>query len=176
MNKPVKIENQHPLFIEVELDGEKQLGVNARDLHTILEVKTDFSDWIKRRIKQCGFEENFDYVKVLKKEELSKSGQWVNEYIVSVDMTKHLGMMERNHKGHEIRRYYIEQEKIARNISQSIQVEIGKAMQYIEQFTHSLSDAARFLCVGGKQTKPKLLRELDELIQKAQPCLNTYDD
>ena len=66
MNAIVKIENQTP-FIEVELNGKVQLGVNARDLHKMLEVKTDFSDWIKRRIKQCGFEENFDFIKLLKK-------------------------------------------------------------------------------------------------------------
>lgn len=41
MNAIVKIENQTP-FIEVELNGKVQLGVNARDLHKMLEVKTDF--------------------------------------------------------------------------------------------------------------------------------------
>ena len=96
MNAIVKIENQTP-FIEVELNGKVQLGVNARDLHKMLEVKTDFSDWIKRRIKQCGFEENFDFIKLLKRGAF-KTGQNLIEYIISVDMTKHLGMMERNKK------------------------------------------------------------------------------
>ena len=49
-------------------------------------------------------------------------------------------------------------------------------MQHIEQFSNSLSDAARFLCVGGKQTKPKLLKELDGLLHQVQPYLNSYDD
>lgn len=171
MNAIVKIENQTP-FIEVELNGKVQLGVNARDLHKMLEVKTDFSDWIKRRIKQCGFEENFDFIKLLKKEELSKTGQNLIEYIISVDMTKHLGMMERNKKGHEIRKYYIEQEELARQLKDGLQVRIGKLSAQLDTITESLSGAASFLSIHGKQTKPAMLKELDQLIKEAQPCLN----
>jgi anti-repressor protein len=170
MNAIVNIENQTP-FIEVELNGKIQLGVNARDLHKMLEVKTDFSDWIKRRIKQCKFEENFDYTLVLKKEEQVSGAKYLNEYIISVDMTKHLGMMERNEKGHEIRKYFIEQEELARHLKDGLQVRIGQLSAQVEMITQSLSEAGRFLSVNGKQTKPALLKELDDLIKEAQPGL-----
>ena len=175
MNAIVKIENQTP-FIEVELNGKIQLGVNARDLHKMLEIKTDFSDWIKRRIKQCGFEENFDYTLVLKKEEQVSGAKYLNEYIISVDMTKHLGMMERNKKGHEIRKYYIEQEELARQLKDGLQVRIGKLSAQLELITQSLSGAASFLSIHGKQTKPAMLKELDELIKDAQPSLDFKED
>lgn len=174
MNAIVKIENQTP-FVEVELNGKLQLGVNARDLHKMLDVKSDFSHWINRRIKQCGFEENYDFIKVVKKDELSKTGQWITEYIISVDMTKHLGMMERNDKGHEIRKYYIEQEKIARDAFAGLQLEIGKLTLLADQWTETLSNAGRILNIGGKQIKPKILKKLDELIKKAQHKLD-FDD
>lgn len=175
MNAIVNIENQTP-FIEVELNGKIQLGVNARDLHKMLEVKTDFSDWIKRRIKQCKFEENFDYVVILKKEENLKGGRPVTDYIISVDMTKHLGMMERNEKGHEIRKYFIEQEEMARHLKDGLQVRIGQLSAQVEMITQSLSEAGRFLSVNGKQTKPALLKELDDLIKEAQPELKLEGD
>lgn len=162
-------------FEEVELNGEKQLGVNARDLHTMLEVKADFSHWIKRRINQCKFEENFDYIVFVKKDENLKGGRPTTEYILSVDMVKHLGMMERNDKGHEIRKYYIEQEKIARDALNGIQLEIGKLSILAEQWTETLSNAGRILSVGGKQVKPKILKKLDELINKTQHKLD-FDD
>ena len=171
MNAIVKIEGQAP-FVEVELNGKVQLGVNARELHNMLEVKTDFSDWIKRRIKQCKFEENFDYVVILKKEENLKGGRPATEYIISVDMTKHLGMVERNDKGHEIRKYYIEQEEIARHLKDGLQVRIGKLSAAVEFITQSLSGAASFLSIHGKQTKPAMLKELDDLIMEAQPSLD----
>lgn|GEM_PF-567228 len=175
MNAIVKIENQTP-FVEVELNGKVQLGVNARDLHKMLESKQDFSTWIKRRITQCKFEENFDYIKLHQKVELSKTGQTSIEYIVSVDMTKHLGMMERNDKGHEIRKYYIEQEELARQLKDGLQARIGKITAQVEMITQSLSEAGRFLSVHGKQTKPALLKELDELIKEAQPTLDFDQD
>ena len=175
MNMMVSHEKQTP-FIEVELNGKVQLGVNARDLHKMLDVKSDFSHWINRRIKQCGFEENYDFIKVVKKDELSKTGQWITEYIISVDMTKHLGMMERNKKGHEIRKYYIEQEELARQLKDGLQVRIGKLSAQIELITQCLSEAVRFLSVEGKQTKPAMLKELDELVREAQPRLDFKED
>lgn len=175
MNAIVKIENQTP-FVEVELNGKVQLGVNARDLHKMLESKQDFSTWIKRRITQCNFEENFDYVKLHQKVELSKTGQTSIEYIISVDMTKHLGMMERNGKGHEIRKYYIEQEELARQMQSGLQVQIAKLWLEIEQMTNALSACGRFLSVNGKQTKPAMLKELDELIKEVQPSLNLENE
>ncbi|WP_315077090.1 antA/AntB antirepressor family protein [Acinetobacter guillouiae] len=171
MNAIVKIENQTP-FIEVKLNGKNQFGVNARDLYKMLDVKSDFSHWINRRIKQCGFEENYDFIKVVKKDELSKTGQWITEYIISVDMTKHLGMMERNEKGHEIRKYYIEQEELARQLKDGLQIRIGKLSAQVDLITQCLSEAGRFLCVNGKQTKPAMLKELDDLIEQAQPSLD----
>ena len=175
MNAIVKIENHAP-FVEVELNGKVQLGVNARDLHKMLEVKAEFSHWIKRRIAQCKFEENFDYMVIVKKDENSKGGRPTTEYIISVDMTKHLGMMERNEKGHEIRKYYIEQEELARQLKDGLQVRIGKLSAQVELITQCLSEAGRFLSVEGKQTKPAMLKELDELIKEAQPSLDFDQD
>ncbi len=87
-------------------------------------------------------------------------------------MTKHLGMMERNKKGHEIRKYYIEQEELARQLKDGLQVRIGKLSAQIDLITKSLSEAASFLAVNGKKTKPAMLKELDDLINEAQPSLD----
>lgn len=91
-------------------------------------------------------------------------------------MTKHLGMMERNKKGHEIRKYYIEQEELARQLKDGLQVRIGKLSAQLELITQSLSGAASFLSIHGKQTKPAMLKELDDLIKEAQPSLDFDED
>ena len=175
MSTVLKIED-HPQFINVELNGKNQLGVNARDLHKMLEVKAEFSHWIKRRIKQCKFEENFDYTSFVKKDVREIGATHRTEYIISVDMTKHLGMMERNEKGHEIRKYYIEQEELARKLKDGLQAQIAKISVQVEIITQSLSEAGRFLSVNGKQTKPALIKELDDLIEQVQPSLDFKDD
>ena len=43
------------------LDGGNQ-GINARDVHRLLKVGRDYSNWIKARIKQAGFIENQDFL------------------------------------------------------------------------------------------------------------------
>lgn len=174
MNAIVKIENQTP-FIEVELNGKVQLGVNARDMHHWLESKQDFSKWIKRRIAKYGFIENRDYLTVQVVEQVPHQGgirsASMLEYHLSVDMAKELSMVECTDRGREVRLYYIEQEEIARNLKDGLQVRIGKLSAQIDQITQCLSEAGRFLSINGKQTKPQMLKKLDELIKEAQPSL-----
>jgi anti-repressor protein len=102
MNELMKIE-------EVELDGQEIKTVNARDLHSFLEVPTRFNDWIKRRIEDFDFMEGADFV-VLKNE-------YVTEYHLTLDMAKELSMVERNKKGKQARQYFIECERRAKSLN-----------------------------------------------------------
>jgi anti-repressor protein len=90
--------------------------VNARELHTFLELGRDFSNWIKARIAQYGFEEGEDFMCVENlsspKRASSKSRtQKVKDYFLTLDMAKELAMVERNEKGKQARRYFIDCEK-----------------------------------------------------------------
>ena len=51
----------------VEIAGNQIRAVDARELHTFLEVGRDFSNWIKDRIDQGMFSEGKDYVLTLTK-------------------------------------------------------------------------------------------------------------
>lgn len=73
--------------------------MNARDLHTFLELGKDFSNWIKDRIVQYGFVENIDYVVFAKIGENPRGGRPTKDYFLSLDMAKELSMVERNEKG-----------------------------------------------------------------------------
>lgn len=76
---------------------------NARELHTYLEVKTVFHDWIKRRIETYGFSQDIDYSVLISEHGPLKT----IEYFVTLDMAKQLAMVERTDKGREARRYFI---------------------------------------------------------------------
>lgn len=54
------IENE--LLPIYENDNKERL-VNARELHTKLESKQEFANWIKNRIKKYEFIENIDFIK-----------------------------------------------------------------------------------------------------------------
>ncbi|AQX20213.1 antA/AntB antirepressor family protein [Bartonella sp. WD16.2] len=85
--------------------------VSARELHAFLEITSKFADWIKNRIKECNFRENIDFVTLSKN--LEKGGK-TKEYHITLDMGKHLAMIERNEKGHQARQYFIECERKAK--------------------------------------------------------------
>ena len=90
-------------------------AVNARDLHEVLESDTKFSDWIKRRLDETDAILNADYMIVSQKRETiteyGKKASIITEYILTTDIAKEIAMLERNEKGKQVRRYFIEVEK-----------------------------------------------------------------
>ncbi|EEX6412230.1 phage antirepressor Ant [Escherichia coli] len=107
-----------PVF-EGTISNEPTLLVNARDLHGFLEVGKDY--WIRARLNEYGFVENLDYI--LFSPNLAKTpGRRRKDYHLTLDTAKELAMVERNEKGRQIRRYFIECEKKLRNI-QPVQAE-----------------------------------------------------
>lgn len=89
--------------------------VNARDLHSFLEVGKDFSNWIKDRIEAYAFTDGQDFVKTVSaKTGENLGGRPRSDYHLSLDMAKELAMVERNDKGKQARQYFIECERRAR--------------------------------------------------------------
>ena len=86
-------------------------AVNARDLHSFLESKQDFSTWIKNRIDKYDLVENVDYAVFHKFMENPNGGRPQIEYALTVDAAKELSMVEGNEKGKQARRYFIECER-----------------------------------------------------------------
>ncbi|UNE53372.1 antA/AntB antirepressor family protein [Bartonella machadoae] len=98
---------------EKVIEQETVQTVDARDLHAFLESKQDFSTWIKKRIIAYSFLEKQDFIRFHKKMEANNA--IVIEYHLTLDMAKELSMVERNEKGRQARRYFIECEKKLRN-------------------------------------------------------------
>ena len=93
------------------INGNAVETVSARELHSFLESKRQFADWIKNRIEKYEFVENQDYVSLHKKMEREIGGTVRTEYFVSVSMAKELAMVENNDKGKQARKYFIECEE-----------------------------------------------------------------
>ncbi|HEY3983053.1 MAG TPA: antA/AntB antirepressor family protein [Cedecea sp.] len=92
------------------ISNETALLCDARNLHTFLEVGRDFSNWIRERISEYELAANLDYI--IFTPNLAKTpGRRRKEYHLTLDTAKELAMVERNDKGRQIRRYFIECEK-----------------------------------------------------------------
>lgn len=94
------------------LSGKPTEFVNARELHVFLEIGRDFSNWIKARIQQYSFEESVDYLINFRSPKMASGNRGAaNDYFITLDMAKELAMVERNEKGRQARRYFIECER-----------------------------------------------------------------
>jgi len=93
-------------IIQADFNGETINAVNARDLHEFLEVRSEFRNWIKNRIHQYSFIQGSDFI----------AGNFLPgsdqiDYHLTIDMAKELSMVERNEKGKQARKYFIQCER-----------------------------------------------------------------
>ena len=141
------------------INNEEVNAVNARELHEKLEVKTQFKDWMPRRIKEFGFEEGRDFTVLKNEHGRNVSGKFSSkEYIISLDMAKELAMVDNNEQGRRIRRYFIEVEKNARKFSEAVAAQVSAMIPVIrenERLRFQLDFARHFLPQG----KPGELNE-----------------
>lgn len=100
--------------LQIIQQGEDLL-VNARLLHEGLKVKTKFADWIKARMLKSLFKEGKDYFS--ENSEKLGAGRRAIDYHLTIDMAKHIAMLENNEIGYRVRDFFIKAEKKARGIS-----------------------------------------------------------
>lgn len=91
--------------------------VNARDLHSFLGINKDFSNWIKDQIQRARLKENQDFIVFAEKGENLKGGRPSLEYHLTIEAGKHIGMMSGSDKGFEVRDYFIECERQAKQLA-----------------------------------------------------------
>ena len=88
-------------------DNNGKRAVNARDLHSFLESKRDFSTWIKDRIKSYDFIEGVDFQSFTEIVEREIGATKRIECALSISMAKELSMIENNERGRQARKYFI---------------------------------------------------------------------
>ena len=96
-----------------EKDG-KQL-VSARELHKFLENTDNVNNWFKRQAERAMLVENEDFTRFAISQ---TSGQRSFDYALSISSAKEIAMLNGGEKGKQARRYFIEMEKIAKDLSE----------------------------------------------------------
>lgn len=110
MNELIKI-NQS------SMDGQQVNTVNARDLYEFLGVKKDFTTWAKVQIDRARLKYGRDYIMITIPPLGGLEGNRGvrTEYHFTLEAGKHIAMMSGAEKGFEVRDYFIECERIAKN-------------------------------------------------------------
>ena len=123
------------------INGIETNSVLLRDLHTMLGVKGEFANWFKDQSEILEtYEDGKDYIRtatdrngatLIVKAGLNLRGKQ-SEYIITLDMAKHLCMLSRTDKGKEARQYFINVEKQFQK-DQNLQLDIQ--MQRLDALT-----------------------------------------
>jgi phage anti-repressor protein len=99
ISESIEIEPFEPT--EVYKDG--QVWIDSRMIHTFVENNRQYADWIKQRIEEIGAVEGADYLIHKFVKQVPHQGGFRNteviNYLVTPDMAKELGMLERNAQG-----------------------------------------------------------------------------
>lgn len=153
---------------QVEMAGEAVETVNARELHAFLQVGKRFASWITERIEEYGFVENVDYV--IMKEVFPETGKNPQggrprkEYFITLDMAKELAMVERNERGRQARKYFIECERRLKQI---------RARPPEEYAYRMLNDPAALRQLLGDYAEKVI--KLEQKIEQDRPKVTFYD-
>ncbi len=104
-----------PVF-NTDIGGTLQAAVDAREVHRFLNSKRRFADWVKDKISEYEFEEDIDFI-VIRYSQNSETKRKPGgnrrsiDYYLTLDTAKELSMVEKNAKGREARRYFIDCER-----------------------------------------------------------------
>ena len=148
------LENKMVIF-----NDNNEIKVDGRQLHMFLEVKTPYHKWFPRMC-EYGFEDGKDFntdknVRVELEGRREVTREIVN-HMLTLDMAKEIAMLQRNEKGKQARRYFIQIEKEYNNPENTI---------------------ARALILVNRQLEErnKLIAEQTKQIAIMQPKAEFYD-
>lgn len=144
-------------------DNDGVQAVMGRDLHAFLEVRDNYTDWMKRMIAY-GFSAGQDFSEFSDKPK--GAGRPRTDHIVSLDMAKEISMIQRTDKGKQARQYFIECERLAREAHAT---SIENAKSVVAQMTRS---EILQIALNAEEERLALEAKNKELTPKAE----AYDD
>lgn len=97
-------------LIKIEMNENQEPIVSGRDLHEILGVETPYRIWFPRMC-EYGFVENVDFVSLEQNCTKPQGGRPETNHAIKLDMAKEIAMIQRNERGKEVRKYFIQVEK-----------------------------------------------------------------
>ncbi|ERI10842.1 antA/AntB antirepressor family protein, partial [Aneurinibacillus aneurinilyticus] len=145
-------------LVPVYADEQGNNLVNARELHEFLQVETRFNDWIERRIEKYGFVDGEDFHSFLSK---SNGGRPSVEYILAIDTAKEISMVENNERGRQVRKYFIEMERRAKEVRNNV-IPLDERQVRMELLKSALEHEERLESVEQRLTE--VTRKVEEQI------------
>ena len=152
-------------LLKIDTSDAERITVSARDLYEFLEATERFNSWFDR-MKQYGLVENIDYTTVKKLTEVPNNGgvqiRELDDYQLTIDTAKQIAMLQRNEKGTQARKYFIQVE----NAWNSPEKVMARALEIAHKTIATLE-------IENKEMKPKAL--FADAVAQSDTSILVYD-
>lgn len=171
MNNLTVIENELVPVYETNA-GEKV--VYGSELHEVLGAPSVYREWSKRRLTDIDAEEDADFTTV--EIPTVSGGAPKKDHIIKLDTAKEMAMLERNEKGKQVRRYFIQVEKkyksaslATQELSPQLQVMINleieqkrqaEKLEHVEERIESIREVVAIDTTSWREDTGRILRKI----------------
>lgn len=152
--------------------GEKV--VYGSELHEVLGAPSVYREWSKRRLTDIDAEEDADFTTV--EIPTVSGGAPKKDHIIKLDIAKEMAMLERNEKGKQVRRYFIQVEKkyksaslATQELSPQLQVMINleieqkrqaEKLEHVEERIESIREVVAIDTTSWREDTGRILRRI----------------
>ncbi len=159
-------------LIKVTTNEDGQKLVSGRELHEVLEIGTQFTKWIQRMV-EYGFIEGVDFTTISQKR-LTAQGNATEfiDYILTLEMAKHIAMVQRTEIGMKVRNYFIECEKVAK---QQVQTQIPNSPMDVLKVMFSALEEQKQDIVEVKQDVQNFKEEMPIFTSKRKEIISKFE-
>ena len=152
-------------LLKIDTSNAERITVSARDLYEFLEATERFNSWFER-MKQYGLTEGEDF-NPLKSLRVQTEGnrevqREVDDYQLTIDTAKQIAMLQRNEKGTQARKYFIQVE----NAWNSPERVMARALEIAHKTIATLE-------IENKEMKPKAL--FADAVAQSDTSILVYD-
>lgn len=152
-------------LLKIDTSDAERITVSARDLYEFLEATERFNSWFDR-MKQYGLTEGEDF-NPLKSLRVQTEGnrevqRKVDDYQLTIDTAKQIAMLQRNEKGTQARKYFIQVE----NAWNSPEKVMARALEIAHKTIATLE-------IENKEMKPKAL--FADAVAQSDTSILVYD-
>lgn len=162
----VKVQMKENNFdlVKIRTNENEEQVVSGRDLHEFLEVGTQYSKWIERKIDKYGFIENIDFATVSQKRLTAQGNETTYfDHIMKISMAKEISMTENSEKGRQARLYFIKCEEAWNNedmiLARTFKIQNRKMVEYAKRIENMEIE----------------LKQKDQIISEYEPKASYYD-
>jgi len=122
-------------LIKIEVNQNNEQAVSARELHEKLGIQKRFTDWFYYQAEKLNLIEDQEFITILG-ETSEQGGRPATDFIVPLDIAKHICMISGGEQAHTIREYFIAVER-AWNSPEQV---MARALRYAQNQLDTYKD------------------------------------